>query len=176
MKSFSTPEYCGHWIEFDGDRMKLRRTIETLLASELDDPIGKLVVLGNGPHWEGERKIHLSYAHTVGFAILVHSDTIPLGVDVESLKRVFHESPLRIAERYFHPAEAALLKNHGGDPADLNHNFLDLWLKKEAYGKLTRMGLRDSIHLEVDRIPDALFETVPVTPVGYRALLSRPQP
>jgi hypothetical protein len=47
--------------------------------------------------------------------------------------------------------------------------FLDLWMKKEAYAKLTRQGLKRSIHIEVDSILDVSFQIVPVNPSGYDA-------
>ena len=174
MKVFSTWHYQGAWFEFSGDRTALRSAIEAHLRQALQDPTGRLEVGESGPFWISAEKVHLSYSHTSGWAVLVFSKLHEIGVDLESASRKMSESPLRIAERYFHEAEQATLLVEKSNPDRLHEAFLDLWLKKEAYGKLTRKGLRDSIHLKIDSIPGVRFETIPVIPEGYRAQIAYP--
>ncbi len=149
--------------------MLLRKRIQAFLGER--NLTGELEVREDGPHWNGPPPLHLSYSHTEGAALLVWSRHHPLGVDLESLSRNFHESPLKIAERFFNEREITRLKELSHSPGALKAAFLSLWLKKEALGKLTRKGLRDSIHLEVDA-QKVVFEEVPLVPEGYRAIVA----
>jgi hypothetical protein len=181
---FHCPRYEGAWFLFDGDRMRFRKEVEAFLQGQLGDPTGKLEVREDGPHWVGKQTLHLSYSHThshthihtpphsVGAALLVWSKSAPLGVDIESIDRTLHENPLRLAERFFHPAERAELQSMRGSPEQLRNTFLTLWVKKEAAGKLSRKGLRDSIHSNTLEMPGIHFEEVPLTPIGYRAIIA----
>jgi phosphopantetheinyl transferase len=117
--------------------------------------------------------LFLSYSHTEGAGILIYSRSFELGVDLESTTREVRDSPLKIAERYFHETEVNLLRSLERKPDELRKHFLELWLKKEAYGKLTRKGLKDSIHAEVSRLTGVIFEETPVTPMGFRAYSAR---
>jgi phosphopantetheinyl transferase len=150
--------------------MELRKRIEALLRGE--DPTGSLEVREDGPHWISQTPLYLSYSHTEGVALLVWSPDHPLGVDVETLSRNLHESPLRIAERFFSEGEITGLRMLAHSAELLKNAFFSLWLKKEALGKLTRKGLRMTIHLEVDAQNAVIFEEVPLVPEGYRAIVA----
>ena len=172
IKTFSTSRYDGAWFSFSGDRMKLRLEIEAFLRIHLNDPSGLLEVVDTGPYWRGSVTHHLSYSHTEGSALLVHSSTHPIGVDLEPVSRPTRRSPLEVAERYFHENEFQALAARKNSPALLHSEFLDLWLKKESYAKLTRKGLKIAIHLEVATLTDVGFERVPISPVGFRAVVA----
>ena len=173
LKPFETPHFKGVWFPFSGDRLALRTEIQTHLQGAIQDPSGTLQVTDQGPRWIGQGPLHLSYSHTEGAAILIFSQDQELGVDVESQARTFRDSPLKIAERYFHETEVKLLRSLDSNPVEMRAQFLELWLKKEAYGKLTRKGLQDSIHQEVSTLPGISFEVIPVTPTGFRAYSAR---
>ena len=168
-KTFSTPLYQGAWFSFSGDRFDLRGRIQEHLRIEFKDPEGFLRVENQGPEWHGSKKMNISYSHSGEFALLVWLTTHQIGVDLEKKGREYSHPPIQLAMRFFHPNETQRLQKKSGVPADLEASFLDLWLKKEAYGKLTRHGLKDSIHTEINTLTNVLFERVPLIPVGYDA-------
>jgi len=175
-RAFFTSCYEGAWFSFEGDRMALRKRIEEFLREQ--DPKGRLEVREDGPHWISTAPLYLSYSHTEGAALLVWSRIRALGVDVEAASRKLQDSPLRIAERFFHEREIAELRAiapHQGDSGSLEalqEHFLRLWLKKEALGKLTRSGLRGSIGVEVAAEKNVTFEEAPLVPEGFRAIVA----
>jgi phosphopantetheinyl transferase len=173
MKSFQATFFRGAWFRFSGDRMALRREIEAHLREALSDPSGELHIGEDGPRWAGKVAIELSYSHTTGAAILVFSDSGPIGVDLERLDRTPVESPLAIARRYFHPDEIRELEKKETPPEVLRTRFLELWVKKEAHGKLHRTGLSGSIHTAIDSVTDARFHALPVIPEGYLGVVAR---
>jgi phosphopantetheinyl transferase len=169
---FKTPDYSGAWFEFSGDRHSLRASIQSHLREALNDAEGRLEVREDGPHWVGSHSCFLSYSHTgsgtEGRALLLFSSTCPLGVDIEKNSRAFKEHPLAIAKRYFHPHEIRKLEalRESSEEA-LSRAFLELWMKKEAWGKLTRKGLIHTLQLEADSAPGFRFVPVPVAPTGF---------
>jgi phosphopantetheinyl transferase len=89
-------------------------------------------------------------------------------VDIEKNSRAFKEHPLAIAKRYFHPHEIRKLEAlRKSSEEALSRAFLELWMKKEAWGKLTRKGLIHTLQLEADSAPGFRFVPVPVAPDGY---------
>ena len=93
-----------------------------------------------------------------------------IGVDVEKSDRVFHENPIAIAERFFHEDEILKLKKISRDA--LQKQFLELWIQKEAYGKLTRQGLKKSIHANMNKITGCTIQNTPVIPEGYLSAIA----
>jgi phosphopantetheinyl transferase len=168
-KVFNSRSYSGAWFPYSGDRMALRGRIQDFLQMKLNDPSGQLKVGEKGPEWHGTKGIQLSYSHSGSYAILVWTSTHRIGVDLETSNREYSHPPLELATRFFHATEVQKLSNLKQSPSMLASAFLDLWLKKEAYAKLTRLGLKDSIHSELDSIQNVLFETLPVIPAGYDA-------
>ncbi len=167
LKNFNTLHYGGVWFEFEGDRMKFRKQVEAFIRAQFIDPSGFLKVDESGPHWEGT-PLHLSYAHTENVAILVYSRTHAVGVDVEALGRIFKTSIDSLAKRFFHPNEFQLIEQI--EDLQLQRNeFLKLWVKKEAYAKLTRLGLSGSVSEELGLKKGIQFETVPATPLDFLA-------
>jgi len=165
MKAFSTPEYHGVWFDYEGDRLSFRACVQNYLRENLNDPKGALLVDGFGPRWEGEMRITLSYSHTEGKAILVHSNTHALGVDLECEDRAFSLTPLELATRFFHASESdALQKMQANFQKDY---FLKLWVKKEAYAKWTRLGLGKTLGHALTQIEGCKMLALPVVPKGY---------
>jgi len=172
MTHFFGDDFQGVWFEPSLTRAETRQWIESYLQKQLKDPSGKLEVEADGPHWIGSKSIYLSYSHTRGAAILVYSETTALGVDAEPLDREMEPSALKIADRYFHANELKELSSYPEDSGILKLRFLELWVRKEAFGKLTRKGLKDSIHVDVDALNEASFIQAPKTPAGYLAVIA----
>jgi phosphopantetheinyl transferase (holo-ACP synthase) len=169
VNSFSVPEYQGVWLSFQNDRFELRGRIETCLRELLGDAEGKLIVDDRGPHWQGSVHLKgLSYSHTSDVALLCFSKTHELGVDVESLHREFLQEPTKLAERFFHENEAKKLKTR--------NEILTRWIQKEAYAKLTREGLKETIRVDlsqwIDDLSQPAFKKIPKFPAGYEAWIA----
>jgi phosphopantetheinyl transferase len=165
MKPFSTPEYKGFWLPFDGDRMQFRELIQNTLREALQDPNGTLTVDDQGPHWAGSKKIELSYSHSAGQGLFVFSHTHTLGVDIESEDRKFSQDALKLATRFFHVRESAKLKLVL--PEVREAEFLKLWVKKEAHAKWTRQGISLTLHQPLPAKDICLIQSVPVCPIGF---------
>jgi hypothetical protein len=170
---FITPEYEGLWWSYADDRMALRARIERFLREHLNDDEGKLVVDDRGPHWQGKVVLKgLSYSHTQDVALICFSRTHELGVDVESLHREFQQEPRKLAARFFSPTEVDGLKTH--------NEILTRWIQKEAYAKLTREGLKETIRVDLSRwvtewagdVDQPNFKKLPKIPVGYEAWIA----
>ncbi len=140
--------------------METRRNLESHVQSVMSDPLGKLEVRGDGPHWLGKSPLHLSYSHSESRVLLVYSETTELGVDIEPKARKTQQDPMKIAERFFHENEIKALKSFAENSELQTRHFLELWTQKEAYGKLTRLGLKDSIHLEIASLSNVNFESL----------------
>ncbi|MBU6153640.1 MAG: 4'-phosphopantetheinyl transferase superfamily protein [Bdellovibrionales bacterium] len=172
LKEFITPLYHGAWFRFEGDRFSLRNEIAMFLRNELKDQTGALSVGEFGPEWIGNARIKVSYSHSGDFAVMVWTSTHQIGVDLEPVGREYSHPPLELAKRFFHENEVRSLEDLVADPDRLSSTFRDFWLKKEAYGKLTREGLKGSVHLDSLSIPNVRFETLPVIPEGYDARIA----
>ncbi len=165
MKAFRAHHYSGVWIPFDGDRLKFRTTVEAYLRGSLNDQEGSLEVGEEGPRWISRKKINLSYSHSENWGLLVFSSDREIGVDIESKTRKFSLSPFKIAERYFSSEEQEFLKTL--DERKQFFEFLKIWVKKEAYAKLTRKGLMKTIHQNLNVENDVFFSSAPVSPPEY---------
>lgn len=85
------------------------------------------------PYLDGS-PYHFSLTHTGDIAAVAVSDR-PCGIDAE----VISHQPRKIAERFFHPDENALLACLSADAYD--SAFTEIWTRKEAYTKLTGDGI-----------------------------------
>lgn len=82
---------------------------------------------------------HFSLSHAPGLIAVIVADA-PCGVDIERRRKV---PALRIAGRYFAPAEAEWLETL--DEANRLPNFFRLWTLKEAAVKALGTGLADNM-------------------------------
>ena len=89
-------------------------------------------------------------------AVADPQDGIPprVGVDIEVPHRRL--TPEKLAERFFAPAEIALLKECGFSTAQ----FLGIWTKKEAFLKFTGKGLAGNLQKTNTTQPDRLSPPV----------------
>ena len=81
---------------------------------------------------------HVSLSHTAG-AVAVAVAERPVGVDIETIART-HDA-VRLAARYFAPAEARLI----GEVADAQFEFAWRWTAKEALLKACGLSLTDAL-------------------------------
>ncbi|MBQ3285659.1 MAG: 4'-phosphopantetheinyl transferase superfamily protein [Ruminococcus sp.] len=74
-----------------------------------------------------------SVSHSGGIAAIAVDDT-EIGLDVEKLPE---ESRLKIADRFYHPAE----RDHVKRADNPRRAFCEIWTRKEAYLKMTGEGI-----------------------------------
>jgi 4'-phosphopantetheinyl transferase len=121
-----------------------RAALRGILATELGVPASG-VRLKAGVHGRPEldRETHpvdldFNLSHSADLALVATGRGLRVGVDVERLRR--GRDPLRLADRYFAPAEVASLR--ALTPADLQPAFFRYWTAKEALAKGLGLGLR----------------------------------
>ncbi|MBU8536768.1 4'-phosphopantetheinyl transferase family protein [Falsiroseomonas tokyonensis] len=116
--------------------------------------------------------LRFNLSHTRSLVACAVTAVDDLGLDVEDLAR--REAGPGLAERYFAPAEAALLS--AMPPADRHAGFLRIWTLKEAYVKATGEGIGaglDSFGFTLDP-PRLAF--APGGVAGWRFLQWQPTP
>ena len=96
------------------------------------------------PYFPQLPRLHCSPSHSGDYFVCALAD-IPVGADVQIHKGLRDETPqetaarlLRIAKRYFSPAEAEFLQ------IDTYDRFFRLWTARESYVKLTGQGIDGS--------------------------------
>ncbi len=93
--------------------------------------------------------LRFNMTHTRGMVAVALAEAIEIGVDVEPANR--RAESMKLAERYFAPQEAALLRALEGDAR--RDAFFAIWTLKEAVVKATGEGLRrrlDSFVVSLD--------------------------
>lgn len=75
--------------------------------------------------------LEFSLTHSGQLWMCMFSDR-PCGLDLQEIRNCDHE---KMAERFFHPDEAEYVREHGQEA------FFDIWVRKEAYCKMTGEGL-----------------------------------
>ena len=71
-------------------------------------------------------------SHSGGWIVCAVTDTAPVGVDIEDLERA--PQVMKLARRFFHPAEAEMLESL--PESEQKDCFFDLWTLKEAGSKI----------------------------------------
>lgn len=87
---------------------------------------------------------YFSLSHSGDYVLCVWSKE-EMGADLQKLEDA---APVRLAKRFFAPAEYEAVRDCGGAGA-AGTLFFDLWTKKEAWGKLTGLGLAAVLGKEV---------------------------
>jgi 4'-phosphopantetheinyl transferase len=97
------------------------------------NPFGRPLVAGP----KGAPPLYFNLSHTDGFAACVVAPHYSVGVDVQATD--LPGATLEIAERFFAPAEVAMLKSLRAE--EQRERFFTYWTLKESYIKARGMGL-----------------------------------
>jgi len=175
-------------LQFVGTRACLRDLLSRYLQTSpleiclIEGPKGKPRLAP-----DAERSLWFNVAHSGEVALLVFSLEGSVGVDVERLDA--NRRMIELAERYFHPSEAARLR--GAPEAERLRLFYRMWTLKEALLKAWGEGLSFSLKdIELSRdlqspqlcchretVPPQLAQTVltalPDPAPSYAAALAR---
>lgn len=103
---------------------------EALCAAEIGDV--EILRTGRGKPYV-KQEIYISASHSGVYFVCAVADC-PIGIDVQEERKVNAEG---ISRRYFSFKEQEYVKNFG------NKGFFTLWTRKEAYSKLTGLGLEE---------------------------------
>ena len=122
---------------------------KVLTVAYLDTPEGGT----KKPYLKELPWLHFSISHSDGLWMCVFAAS-EIGLDVQKKRDV---KALSLAQRFFHPEEAAWVKEHGAD------DFFRIWALKEAYVKYTGKGFTGGMAyfsviprlLDFPQIPDA---------------------
>jgi len=121
-----------------------RAVLRSIVSKYLNLPPSK-VELQYGPHGKprltppaGESRLEFNLSHTGDAALVAISLAREVGIDIEKIRADI--SFMRLAERFFHPEEAATLRSL--PPENRNAAFFELWTRKEACVKAMGIGLR----------------------------------
>lgn len=86
--------------------------------------------------------LRFNLSHTSSLVALAVSSDIPVGLDVEDMRRGTKKSAMEVARRRFSAEEARWLGSFQ-DPAEQSRRFLQLWTLKEAYVKAEGKGMNE---------------------------------
>ena len=158
-----------------------RAALREILATELDiEPAAVRLRLGEHGRPGLDPAAHASdldfnLSHSGELALIALARDLRIGIDVEKPRG---RDPLRVADRYFSPAEVDAIRSAGDRPDE----FLRYWTAKEALAKGLGLGLQgpwgelevsdsDGALTPVDRDDWRLIEVAGL-PDGYRATLA----
>lgn len=138
-----------------------RAALREILAAELGVAPAS-VPLRVGDHGrprldDGAADLDFNLSHSADLALVAVAHGMRVGIDVERQRE--GRDPLRIADRYFSPAEVAAVRAF---PArERPHAFLRYWTAKEALAKGLGLGLKvPSGELELVRLPGGAMAPV----------------
>ena len=114
---------------FDQDKM-LSLTAGLLIRRARGE---SFITLGEHGKPYAENGIFFSVSHSGSIAAIAVDD-VEIGMDAEKLP---DESRLKIANRFYHPAEREYVKQ----AEDRRRAFCEIWTRKEAYLKMTGEGI-----------------------------------
>lgn len=143
----------------------------TELLSKLHNPIAIEYGYGEkGKPYFKNFPWHFNLSHSEEYVFLVVSEE-EVGVDIQHKKSFYNE---RILRRFFTKAEQELWEAHEV-PEEKEEFFWRMWIRKEAYGKLTGEGIAKAVSVnvtendEVDKL-GVQWEHYSVLPDYYMAV------
>ncbi len=119
--------------------------------------------------------LRFSLSHTFGLAAAAVCLDHDVGIDVEDGDRRSPE--LRLAERFFSPAEVAIVRDSAGEAR--REAFFRVWTLKESYIKATGEGFRRSLRsfsFTLDPVTVALTPERADDPADWQFFEDRPSP
>lgn len=136
-------------LEYFSEKEKRHNAIEKSLKEFLkNDNIQVLYTQKGKPYIIGtETEKFISVTTTGKIMLCVYSDK-PVGIDGEHLLRFGSNNKtdyIALSERFFSEEEADFVREGDGDPM----RFVRVWVRKEAYVKLTGKGLADFLNFSV---------------------------
>jgi 4'-phosphopantetheinyl transferase len=144
-------------FRFERDRSRFvaaHIALRRVLATALDaDPAS--IVFGSGMHGKPfvavpSSSLEFNLSHSGDYALLALATGRPVGVDIERIADLEHDS---VARQFFSAAEAAKL--HGVDGGRKAAAFAACWTRKEAYLKASGAGVTAGLdHFDVALLPD----------------------
>lgn len=110
---------------------------------------------GDIPYLTNGKYISITHTDMDGsVAEYIAISDFPIGIDAENVRR---DVNIGIAKRFFSRDEAEYI----GDNKD---RFLEIWRKREAYGKMTRAGFYDKSVMDIDCFTEyELYDGVTLT-------------
>lgn len=88
-----------------------------------------------------EGRFHFNISHSGDFVVLAFDTEAEIGVDIEDQKR--SSNPLSLAKRFFSEKELQYLEKM--EQNRLQSEFIRIWCRKEAYGKMMGVGLGEKV-------------------------------
>lgn len=140
-------EYAVHVWHFAYQRADGRAPLLALLARYLGGG-PEAIHLVNGEHGRPrfdpalDPTLDFNWSHSGNYAAVVLARHVAPGIDLEQLRERSNALPL--AQRFFHPDEAAMLA--ALPAAQRSAAFLELWTAKEAVLKATGRGIAFGLH------------------------------
>jgi 4'-phosphopantetheinyl transferase len=124
----------------------LTRAVLRALLSEATGVPADQILFAEGPYGKpglaGIGGPHFNVSHSGSWALIGLSDSRPIGVDIELMRRAGGE--LELARSFFSDAEYRALE--GQENGSLLHSFYKIWTCKEAILKALGVGI--SVHLK----------------------------
>ena len=140
MELYVIEDYRNSFTELTGSELTDQLIIESLLQYGFDgneETVPEICRTSKGKPYtdvtrDGEQ-VHLSVSHSGDCFVCLLSDK-PVGVDIQQERSANIE---KLSRRYFTQEEQEYVREHGSD------GFFRLWTRKEAYAKLTGLGIEE---------------------------------
>lgn len=131
------------------EKEKRHTAVENAIKEYLDNDNVEVLYTSKGkPYIKGTATEKFISVTTTGKIMLCVFSTMPVGIDGEHLGRFGQDNKTdytALAERFFSENEAEYVRDGDGDPM----RFVHVWIRKEAYVKLTGKGLVDFANFSV---------------------------
>ena len=162
--------------------VQCRALLRRLLAEYLQQPAVSLAFTYNNfgkPSLAAYPELCFNVSHARTVALLAFTLGVPVGVDIEPMRRVLNAQAL--ADRFFSPAESSVLRSLPAEQIDAV--FLACWTRKEAMVKalgISLAGQLGSFSVPLDVMPEPrsvaiagsllTLHSLPLAPHGVGAL------
>lgn len=107
--------------------------------------------------------MHFNLSHSGEYVFCAVSKT-EVGVDIQRMRPL---SDFRLAERFFSSREMELILQNG-EHSLREREFYRMWVRKEAYGKLTGEGIAATVGLDMDSLAEGICWKECPAVEGYR--------
>ncbi len=138
----------------------LKEQGEPILISYCYDPRGK-------PDF-ADGSLHFNLSHSGQYVCCVLAEH-EIGIDIQYMRPLKN---MRLAERFFSDREKELLRLCGNE-REREELFYRIWVRKEAYAKLTGQGIVSVIGRDVTEMSDRTVWQEYDEPAGYRMAVCR---